>query len=216
VLRITRAASAERLTLREVALRFAAPRGNVVGTPEQIADKFEAWLDSSTSDGFVISEALPGQFQRLVEAVVPILQKRGSFRERSTRAAPFARTSGWSSRSTATPAPAPRRSPGARVAPLLALRLQRPRSAWREPSPRPSVVDHPELPEHAPAQRDEPERRARRGNSTCTSAESRPCSSTAKRSVSSTASSTSCVTSSTAGRWRRHSSATRLVHADAC
>jgi FMN-dependent oxidoreductase (nitrilotriacetate monooxygenase family) len=81
VLRITRAASEERLTLRQVALRFASPRGNFVGTPEQIADKFEAWLNSSASDGFVISEALPGQFQRLVEAVVPILQQRGSFRE---------------------------------------------------------------------------------------------------------------------------------------
>jgi len=81
VLRITRAASAERLTLREAALRFASPRGNFVGTPEQIADKFEAWLDGGASDGFVISEALPGQFRRLVETVVPILQKRGSFRQ---------------------------------------------------------------------------------------------------------------------------------------
>lgn len=81
VVRITRAAHDERLTLRDVALRFATPRGNFVGTPEQIADKFEAWLETNGSDGFVISEALPGQFQRLVEAVIPILQKRGSFRQ---------------------------------------------------------------------------------------------------------------------------------------
>ena len=81
VLRITRAASEQGLTLREVALRFATPRGDFVGTPEQIADKFEAWLDGSASDGFVISESLPGQFRRLVESVVPILQRRGSFRE---------------------------------------------------------------------------------------------------------------------------------------
>jgi hypothetical protein len=32
------------------------------------------------SDGFVIGESLPGQFQRLVETVIPVLQKRGSFR----------------------------------------------------------------------------------------------------------------------------------------
>jgi FMN-dependent oxidoreductase (nitrilotriacetate monooxygenase family) len=80
VLRVTRAAREEGLTLRQTALRFATPRGNFVGTPEQIAEKFETWVDTSGSDGFVISEALPGQFERLVETVVPILQRRGSFR----------------------------------------------------------------------------------------------------------------------------------------
>jgi len=29
----------------------------------------------------VIGESLPGQFQRLVETVIPILQDRGSFRQ---------------------------------------------------------------------------------------------------------------------------------------
>jgi alkanesulfonate monooxygenase SsuD/methylene tetrahydromethanopterin reductase-like flavin-dependent oxidoreductase (luciferase family) len=80
VLKVTQAAREEGLTLREVALRFATPRGNFVGTPEQIADKFELWLNTGGSDGFVISESLPGQFQRLVETVIPILQQRGSFR----------------------------------------------------------------------------------------------------------------------------------------
>lgn len=80
VLKVTQAARDEGLTLREVALRFATPRGNFVGTPEQIADKFELWLESGGSDGFVIGESLPGQFERLVETVIPILQKRGSFR----------------------------------------------------------------------------------------------------------------------------------------
>jgi len=64
-----------------VALRFATPRGDLVGTPEQIADKFQLWLDTRASDGFVIGESLPGQFQLLVEEVVPLLQKRGIFRE---------------------------------------------------------------------------------------------------------------------------------------
>jgi FMN-dependent oxidoreductase (nitrilotriacetate monooxygenase family) len=81
VLKITRAAREEGLTLREVALRFATPRGNFVGTPEQVADKFELWLNSHASDGFVINESLPGQFERLAETVLPILRKRGSFRE---------------------------------------------------------------------------------------------------------------------------------------
>lgn len=81
VLKVTQAAREEGLTLRDVALRFATPRGNFVGTPEQLADKFELWLESGGSDGFVIGESLPGQFQRLVETVIPILQKRGSFRQ---------------------------------------------------------------------------------------------------------------------------------------
>ncbi len=81
VLKITQAAKTEGLSLREVALRFATPRGNFVGTPEQIADKFERWLETEACDGFVIGEPLPGQFQRLVETVIPILQLRGSFRQ---------------------------------------------------------------------------------------------------------------------------------------
>jgi alkanesulfonate monooxygenase SsuD/methylene tetrahydromethanopterin reductase-like flavin-dependent oxidoreductase (luciferase family) len=77
---VTRAAREENLTLREAAIRFATPRGNFVGTPEQIADKFESWLVQGGSDGFVVGESLPGQFHRFVETVIPILQKRGSFR----------------------------------------------------------------------------------------------------------------------------------------
>ncbi len=81
MIKVTEAARKEGLSLREVALRFATPRGNFVGTPEQIADKFELWLETGGSDGFVIGESLPGQFQCLVETVIPILQQRGSFRQ---------------------------------------------------------------------------------------------------------------------------------------
>ena len=80
-LKIAKAVEQEGLTLRQVALRFATPRGDLVGTPEQIADKFEQWLDSKASDGFVVGQALPGQFKLLVEEVVPLLQKRGIFRD---------------------------------------------------------------------------------------------------------------------------------------
>ena len=80
-LKIAKAVEQENLTLRQVALRFATPRGDLVGTPEQIADKFELWLETRASDGFVLGESLPGQFQLLVEQVVPLLQQRGIFRE---------------------------------------------------------------------------------------------------------------------------------------
>lgn len=80
-LRIAEALKQETLTLREVALRFATPKGEFTGTPEQIADKFQAWLETEASDGFVVGQSLPGQFEIFVEQVVPILQRRGVFRE---------------------------------------------------------------------------------------------------------------------------------------
>jgi len=80
-LKIAQALQRDKLSLREVALRFATPKGDFTGTPEQIADKFETWLTTNASDGFVMSQALPGQTAAFVEHVVPILQKRGLFRE---------------------------------------------------------------------------------------------------------------------------------------
>lgn len=70
----------EGLTLREIALRAATPRGNFVGTPEQIADRFESWLTGRGADGFNLFESLPGQLDVFVDHVVPILQRRGIYK----------------------------------------------------------------------------------------------------------------------------------------
>ncbi|WP_226016955.1 LLM class flavin-dependent oxidoreductase [Novosphingobium sp. FKTRR1] len=70
----------EGLTLREIALRAATPRGSFVGTPEQIADRFELWLNERGSDGFNLFESLPGQLDIFVDQVVPILQARGIYK----------------------------------------------------------------------------------------------------------------------------------------
>jgi FMN-dependent oxidoreductase (nitrilotriacetate monooxygenase family) len=78
--RVTRAARAENLTLRQVALRFATPRDQFVGTPVQVADALEQWFQERGADGYVISQSLPGQLQVFVEKVVPILQARGLHR----------------------------------------------------------------------------------------------------------------------------------------
>uniref|UniRef100_B0T938 Monooxygenase, NtaA/SnaA/SoxA family n=1 Tax=Caulobacter sp. (strain K31) TaxID=366602 RepID=B0T938_CAUSK len=80
-LKIAQAVAEENLTLRQVAQRFATPKDEATGTPEQVADRFQHWLETRACDGFVISEALPGQLQLLVEEVVPLLQKRGIFRQ---------------------------------------------------------------------------------------------------------------------------------------
>ena len=92
VLKITKAAAAEGLTLRQVALRFATPRNVFTGTPVQVADALQTWFEERASDGFVTFESLPGQLELFVETVVPILQDRGIFRM-ITKARPCARIS---------------------------------------------------------------------------------------------------------------------------
>jgi FMN-dependent oxidoreductase (nitrilotriacetate monooxygenase family) len=79
-LKVLAAVEAENLTLRQVALRFATPRGHFVGKPEQVADSLQTWFEARGSDGFVLFESLPGQLELFVELVVPILQARGVYR----------------------------------------------------------------------------------------------------------------------------------------
>lgn len=78
--KIKRLAKEHNLTLREVALRFATPKGNFVGTPEKIADTIQQWVEEGASDGFIIGVGIPGALQDFVELVVPILQERGLYR----------------------------------------------------------------------------------------------------------------------------------------
>jgi FMN-dependent oxidoreductase (nitrilotriacetate monooxygenase family) len=78
--KVLAAVDAETLTLRQVALRFATPRGHFVGAPEQVADALQQWFEARGSDGFVLFESLPGQLELFVELVVPILQERGVYR----------------------------------------------------------------------------------------------------------------------------------------
>lgn len=70
----------EGLSLRDLALRAATPRGHFVGTPEQIADRFQQWLEGKGADGFTLFESLPGQLDLFVDQVVPILQARGLYK----------------------------------------------------------------------------------------------------------------------------------------
>ena len=78
--RILDTARRENLTLRQVALRFATPRTEFVGTPSQVADALQRWLEERGSDGFVINVSLPKELDVFVETVVPILQERGIYR----------------------------------------------------------------------------------------------------------------------------------------
>ncbi|KAB8145681.1 NtaA/DmoA family FMN-dependent monooxygenase [Chloroflexia bacterium SDU3-3] len=73
-------AKEQSLTARQVA-DLITPRAPVVGTPAQVADHFERWVDEGASDGFLLSPTLfPGDLDDFVSLVVPELQARGRYR----------------------------------------------------------------------------------------------------------------------------------------
>jgi alkanesulfonate monooxygenase SsuD/methylene tetrahydromethanopterin reductase-like flavin-dependent oxidoreductase (luciferase family) len=80
-------ADREGLSIRECGTLVAASRshGSFVGTPEQLVDHMELWLDEGACDGFNI---MPAYFQDeldlFVDQVVPLLQRRGLFRTEYT------------------------------------------------------------------------------------------------------------------------------------
>jgi N-acetyl-S-(2-succino)cysteine monooxygenase len=77
------AARRDKLTLWELCLLNAGPRGHVltIGTPEQVADVMEHWFRNGAADGFNVMPAwLPGSLTDFVDMVIPELQRRGLFR----------------------------------------------------------------------------------------------------------------------------------------
>lgn len=73
----------ENLSLRQLYLRIAGARGHqqLVGTPQDIADFIETWLDEDAADGFnIMPPTLPGGLTDFIELVLPELRRRGRFR----------------------------------------------------------------------------------------------------------------------------------------
>ncbi|WP_375090546.1 LLM class flavin-dependent oxidoreductase [Peribacillus sp. RS7] len=80
---IVKRATSENLTLRQTYQWVAGSRGHhiAIGTPTQIADKIEDWVNGDAADGFNIMPALlPDSLTDFVELVVPELQSKGIFR----------------------------------------------------------------------------------------------------------------------------------------
>jgi FMN-dependent oxidoreductase (nitrilotriacetate monooxygenase family) len=76
-------AGGPRLTGRDMALMHGRSVGlpQVVGTPEQVADQLEAYLERAGGDGLMLTAAYtPGAVEDFVDLVVPVLRKRGRFR----------------------------------------------------------------------------------------------------------------------------------------
>ena len=78
--RVKRVAREEKLTLRETARRFAAPRSAFVGSPVTVADTIERWFREGAADGFNVRVSSPAHFAAFVDRVVPLLRQRGLFR----------------------------------------------------------------------------------------------------------------------------------------
>jgi alkanesulfonate monooxygenase SsuD/methylene tetrahydromethanopterin reductase-like flavin-dependent oxidoreductase (luciferase family) len=74
----------EKPTLRQLLTKLAGARGHFtfVGTPEQVADELEVWFKAGAADGFnLMPPIIPWMLDVFVEEVIPLLQRRGLFRE---------------------------------------------------------------------------------------------------------------------------------------
>ena len=71
----------ENPTLRQLYLRYERGRKTIKGTPKQIVDVMEQWIEMGATDGFMMQfSTLPDGLEDFVNLVVPDLQRRGMFR----------------------------------------------------------------------------------------------------------------------------------------
>ncbi|WP_155947815.1 LLM class flavin-dependent oxidoreductase [Rhizobium sp. 2MFCol3.1] len=80
---LVRSGAGSTVTVGEAAdiysMRFAMPA--VVGTPSDIADQLEEFMDEGGADGFMLlATYTPGCFEEFTDLVVPELQRRGRYR----------------------------------------------------------------------------------------------------------------------------------------
>ena len=71
-------------TVRELLRALGGGVGHriIVGRPKAIADDMEAWFRAGAADGFnLMPDVLPTGLEVFVDTVVPLLRKRGLFRE---------------------------------------------------------------------------------------------------------------------------------------
>ncbi len=77
----------DNLTIRQLYQSVAGSRGHniFIGTPQQLADVMETWINEEAADGFnVMPPLLPEGLDMFVDRVVPILQERGLFKTEYT------------------------------------------------------------------------------------------------------------------------------------
>ncbi len=72
------------MTVRDLYNLTAAARGHwvICGTAESVADTLEEWFTTGAADGFnILPPYFPGGFDDFVDQVVPVLQRRGLYRQ---------------------------------------------------------------------------------------------------------------------------------------
>ena len=77
-------AQRENLTVREILSRLGGGRGHFtfIGTPDQVVDTIVAWFEGGAADGFnIMAPALPSGLETFVDHVLPILRRKGLFRD---------------------------------------------------------------------------------------------------------------------------------------
>jgi FMN-dependent oxidoreductase (nitrilotriacetate monooxygenase family) len=79
--RTWRAIAEERgLSIRELIIEMTG-RQSFVGTPAQVAEQLDRFVQADASDGFIlVPHLVPGGLDEFVDTVVPLLQERGVFR----------------------------------------------------------------------------------------------------------------------------------------
>jgi len=69
------------VTVRQIVARGGGGHYRFVGTPEQIVDFMEKWVDEGAADGFnMFMDVYPEGLETFAGQVIPLLQKRGRFR----------------------------------------------------------------------------------------------------------------------------------------
>jgi FMN-dependent oxidoreductase (nitrilotriacetate monooxygenase family) len=73
-------AAKENLSVRDLSLRYGGGHQEVIGTPEQVADLMQTWMQAGAADGFTLMiDMLPSGMADVVDMLVPELQRRGLF-----------------------------------------------------------------------------------------------------------------------------------------
>ena len=71
----------QELTLRQLYSSYERGKATLCGTPEQIVDQMQEWIDGKAADGFMLAfHVLPNDMTDFVKFVVPELQRRGLYR----------------------------------------------------------------------------------------------------------------------------------------
>ncbi|GAB3595678.1 LLM class flavin-dependent oxidoreductase [Microbacterium tumbae] len=78
---IYRQAHRENLTIGDLVRLISAGDGAVIGSPQDVADRIEEFVDAGAADGFTVSFPwLPGALRGVTELLLPELHRRGRFR----------------------------------------------------------------------------------------------------------------------------------------